>query len=92
MRYSYFGNTSNRVEKLLYNFETQLILFDELFKNAKSSEVWANDSNLQMRYLELLREHKLIESKDNTKALGTKDARVKSAPLEDYKLIDCQTY
>lgn len=88
MKYSYFGNTSNRVERLLYNFELQLILFDRLFSEAQESEEWANDSSLQIRYLELLREHGLIESKHKTKALGTKDARVKSAPLEDYGLIN----
>lgn len=87
MQYSYFGNTSNRVDRLLYNFETQLMLFDSLFKNADSKEVWENNSNLQMRYLELLKANKLIESKSSTKSLGTKDARVKSAPLENYHLI-----
>lgn len=38
MRYDYFGNTSLRVKNLLYNFETQLILFEELFSNANQSE------------------------------------------------------
>lgn len=88
MQYSYFGNTSNRVDRLLYNFEMQLMLFDSLFKNADSKEVWENNSNLQMRYLELLKANKLIESKSSTKSLGTKDARVKSAPLENYHLIN----
>lgn len=54
MRYSYFGNTSNRVKQVLYNFEAQLLLFNELFSSAKENEIWDNDSSLQIRYLELL--------------------------------------
>lgn len=87
MRYDYFGNTSLRVKNLLYNFETQLILFEELFANADESDIWSNDSELQIRYLELLQTHNLLESKNKTTELGTKDARVKSAPLEDLNLI-----
>ncbi|EBF5620986.1 AlwI family type II restriction endonuclease, partial [Campylobacter coli] len=87
IKYSYFGNTSNRVKNLLYNFETQLILFDDLFKNASKNDVWSNDSELQIRYLELLEQHNLLKSKNKTTHLGTKDARVKSAPLENYGLI-----
>ena len=87
MKYDYFGNTSLRVKNLLYNFETQLILFEELFTNADESDIWSNDSELQIRYLELLQTHNLLESKNKTTELGTKDARVKSAPLEDFNLI-----
>ena len=87
VKYSYFGNTSNRVKNLLYNFETQLVLFDELFKNASQDDVWSNDSELQIRYLELLEQHNLLKAKNKTTHLGTKDARVKSAPLENYGLI-----
>ena len=87
MTYDYFGNTSLRVKNLLYNFESQLLLFEELFHNADEAELWANDSNLQLQYLELLEQHNLLESKNKTTHLGTKDARVKSAPLEDYNLI-----
>ncbi|VEG85659.1 Uncharacterised protein [Campylobacter upsaliensis] len=87
MTYDYFGNTSLRVKNLLYNFESQLLLFEELFHNADEAETWANDSNLQLQYLELLEQHNLLESKNKTTHLGTKDARVKSAPLEDYNLI-----
>ncbi|ELH3499401.1 AlwI family type II restriction endonuclease [Campylobacter upsaliensis] len=87
MTYDYFGNTSLRVKNLLYNFESQLLLFEELFHNADEAEIWANDSNLQLQYLELLKQHNLLESKNKTAHLGTKDARVKSAPLEDYNLI-----
>lgn len=87
MRYDYFGNTSLRVKNLLYNFETQLILFEELFANADKSDTWSNDSELQIRYLELLKAYNLLESKNKTTELGTKDARVKSAPLEDLNLI-----
>lgn len=87
MTYDYFGNTSLRVKNLLYNFESQLLLFEELFHNADEAEIWANDSNLQLQYLELLEQHNLLESKNKTTHLGTKDARVKSAPLEDYNLI-----
>ncbi|STQ86851.1 AlwI family type II restriction endonuclease [Helicobacter muridarum] len=87
MRYDYFGNTSLRVKNLLYNFESQLLLFEDLFKNTDETDVWANDSELQLRYLELLEQHNLLESKNKTTHLGTKDARVKSAPLEDYNLI-----
>lgn len=87
MRYSYFGNTSNRVQQVLYNFEAQLLLFNELFGSAKENEVWANDSSLQIRYLELLEKYNLLDSHNKTTHLGTKDARVKSAPLEDYGLI-----
>lgn len=86
--YDYFGNTSLRVKNLLYNFEAQILLFDELFKNASNSDVWANDSALQIKYLELLERHNLLDSKHKTTHLGTKDARVKSAPLEDYNLIN----
>lgn len=86
-RYDYFGNTSLRVKNLLYNFESQLILFEELFSNANEKDIWSNDSELQLRYLELLQRHKLLENKNKTAQLGTKDARVKSAPLEDYNLI-----
>ncbi|MWV61327.1 AlwI family type II restriction endonuclease [Helicobacter saguini] len=85
--YSYFGNTSLRVKNLLYNFESQILLFDELFKNANANEIWANDSTLQIKYLEMLQTHNLLDSKNTTTNLGTKDARVKSAPLEDYNLI-----
>lgn len=88
MRYDYFGNTSLRVKNLLYNFETQLILFEELFNNADEEDTWANNSDLQIRYLELLERHNLLESKNKITDLGTKDARVKSAPLEDYNLIN----
>ncbi|WP_066387078.1 AlwI family type II restriction endonuclease [Helicobacter himalayensis] len=88
MRYDYFGNTSLRVKNLLYNFETQLLLFEELFTNAHKEDIWANDSRLQIKYLELLEQNNLLESKSKTTHLGTKDARVKSAPLEDYKLIN----
>lgn len=87
VRYDYFGNTSLRVKNLLYNFESQLILFEELFSNANEKDIWSNDSELQLRYLELLQRHKLLENKNKTAQLGTKDARVKSAPLEDYNLI-----
>ncbi|EAK1781610.1 AlwI family type II restriction endonuclease [Campylobacter upsaliensis] len=87
MTYDYFGNTSLRVKNLLYNFESQLLLFENLFHNADEAEIWANDSNLQLQYLELLKQHNLLESKNKTTHLGTKDARVKSAPLEDYNLI-----
>lgn len=87
MRYDYFGNTSLRVKGLLYNFESQLLLFEELFKSADETDSWVNDSELQLRYLELLEQHNLLESKNKTTHLGTKDARVKSAPLEDYNLI-----
>lgn len=88
MRYDYFGNTSLRVKKLLYNFEIQLILFEELFNNADEKDIWVNNSDLQIRYLELLEQHNLLESRNKTVDLGTKDARVKSAPLEDYNLIN----
>lgn len=86
-QYDYFGNTSLRVKNLLYNFETQLILFEELFLNADKKDIWSNDSKLQIRYLELLKAHKLLDNKNQTTQLGTKDARVKSAPLEDLNLI-----
>lgn len=88
VKYDYFGNTSLRVKNLLYNFETQLILFEELFNNADEKDTWSNESELQLRYLELLEQHNLLESKNKTSNLGTKDARVKSAPLEDYNLIN----
>lgn len=88
IQYDYFGNTSLRVKQLLYNFETQLLIFDELFSNADESDVWSNDSELQIRYLELLKAHNLLDNKHQTTQLGTKDARVKSAPLEDFKLIN----
>ncbi|MDE7317693.1 MAG: AlwI family type II restriction endonuclease [Helicobacter sp.] len=88
MRYDYFGNTSLRVKNLLYNFETQLILFEELFNNADEKDKWSSNSDLQIKYLELLEQHNLLESKNKTADLGTKDARVKSAPLEDYNLIN----
>lgn len=87
MRYDYFGNTSLRVKNLLYNFETQLILFEELFSNADENDIWSNDSELQIRYLDLLKAHNLLDNKNQKTQLGTKDARVKSAPLEDFNLI-----
>lgn len=87
MKYDYFGNTSLRVKQLLYNFETQLFLFDELFSTADEYDTWSNDSRLQVRYLELLRANELLDNKNQTTQLGTKDARVKSAPLEDLNLI-----
>ncbi|MBX7490378.1 hypothetical protein [Helicobacter turcicus] len=76
LRYDYFGNTSLRVKNLLYNFETQLILFEYLFSNAHKEDIWANDSKLQIKYLELLEQNNLLESKNKTTYLGTKDARV----------------
>ena len=88
MNYDYFGNTSLRVSQLLFNFETQLLIFDELFVSADESDVWSNDSELQIRYLELLKAHNLLENKSQKTQLGTKDARVKSAPLEDFNLIN----
>ncbi|TKX33976.1 AlwI family type II restriction endonuclease [Campylobacter taeniopygiae] len=87
MKYDYFGNTSLRVKHLLLNFETQLLLFEELFKNADKKETWENNSTLQIKYLEALQNHNLLENKNKTTHLGTKDARVKSAPLEDFGLI-----
>lgn len=87
MKCDYFGNTSLRVKQLLYNFETQLILFNELFLKASDEDAWSNDSELQIRYLELLKAHNLIDNKNQKTSLGTKDARVKSAPLEDLNLI-----
>ncbi len=86
-QYDYFGNTSLRVKNLLFNFETQLILFEELFLDADENDIWSNDSELQIRYLELLKTHNLLDNKNQTTQLGTKDARVKSAPLEDLNLI-----
>ncbi len=86
-QYDYFGNTSLRVKNLLFNFETQLILFEELFSNADENDIWSNDSELQIRYLELFKAHNLLDNKNQTTQLGTKDARVKSAPLEDLNLI-----
>ena len=62
MQYDYFGNTSLRVKGLLYNFESQLLLFEELFKSADETDSWVNDSELQLRYLELLEQHNLLES------------------------------
>lgn len=87
MKYDYFGNTSLRVKHLLLNFETQLFLFEELFKNADEKETWDNNSTLQIKYLEALQNHHLLENKNKTTHLGTKDARVKSAPLEDFGLV-----
>ena len=64
MKYDYFGNTSLRVKHLLLNFETQLLLFEELFKNAGEKETWENDSPLQIKYLEALQNHHLLENKN----------------------------
>jgi hypothetical protein len=86
MKFCYFGNTTLRVSNLLYNIEAQLILFKELFENADESDVWSNDSDLQQKYLELLVQHNLLKTSD-TKT-GTKNARAKSAPLEDYNLVN----
>ena len=54
LNYAYFGNTTLRVEKLLFNFETQLLIFDDLFKNASDRNTWSNDSDLQLEYLKAL--------------------------------------
>lgn len=88
MIYYYFGNTSNRVKNLLYNFETQLLLFKKLFENAKEHDIWKCNSNLQNQYLFLLEQNGLLKSNKNKVSLGSKDARVKSAPLENYGLIN----
>jgi len=86
MNYCYFGNTSLKVSNLLYNIEAQLILFKDLFKNTNENDVWADNSELQNQYLELLIQNKLINTSD-TKT-GSKNARTKSAPLENYNLVN----
>lgn len=85
MNYCYFGNTTLKTGKLLYNIEAQLILFKELFNEATKDDVWTNNSELQYKYQELLIQHDLLKTNDN--ATGSKNARAKSAPLEDYGLI-----
>ena len=86
MKFCYFGNTSLRVSNLLYNIEAQLILFKELFEDSADTDFWTNNSELQQKYLDLLIQHNLINTKDIS--TGTKNARAKSAPLEDYNLVD----
>lgn len=88
LKYDYFGNTSLRVNNMLYNFEMQIILFDKLFNDTNKNEIWSSNSNLQFRYLKLLQENNLIKNEKQTANLGTKDARVKSAPLENYGFIN----
>lgn len=88
LNYAYFGNTTLRVEKLLFNFETQLLIFDDLFKNASNSDTWSNDSDLQLEYLKALQLNNLIKNSTKKTDLGSKDARAKSAPLEDFGLIN----
>ena len=86
MQYCYFGNTTLKTGKLLLNIETQLILFKELFNSANEDDVWTNNSDLQFRYQELLIQHDLLKTNDH--ATGSKNASAKSAPLEDYGLIN----
>ncbi|GEM_PF-3546284 len=86
--YKYFGNTSLRVADILYNFEMQILIFEELFANSDKCDDWKDDSVLQMKYELKLREYGLLNSSDETKKFGTKDARVKSSPLEYFGLID----
>ena len=88
LNYAYFGNTTLRVEKLLFNFETQLLIFDDLFKNASDMDTWSNDSDLQLEYLKALQINNLIKNTTKKTNLGSKDARAKSAPLEDFGLIN----
>lgn len=84
--YSNFGNTSLRVKNLLYNLESQLLLFQELFAEATLSDTWTNGSELQKKYLNKLYTTGLLISKTKNN-MGTKDARVKSSPLEDLNLV-----
>ncbi len=53
---------------------------------AIEDDVWSNDSELQYKYQELLIQHNLLKTNDNS--TGAKNARAKSAPLEDYGLIN----
>jgi len=85
MNYCYFGNTTLKTGKLLYNIEVQLIIFQELFNKTTDIDTWGNNSELQYKYQELLIQHNLLTTKDNS--TGAKNARAKSAPLEDYGLI-----
>lgn len=86
MNYCYFGNTTLKTGKLLEQLEAQLILFKELFENTNDEDVWTNNSDLQYRYQELLIQHNLLKTSDSS--TGSKNARAKSAPLEDYGLVN----
>lgn len=84
MNYIYFGNTTLRVNDLLFNIETQLLLFDKLFKESSLKEEWSADS-LQLKYADLLIENSLLDTSDFSKK--AKNARAKSSPLENFGFI-----
>lgn len=88
IKYVYFGNTTLRVKNLLENIERQILIFSDIFSHANSYDIWSNDSNLQQRYLEQLKIYGLLNSNKKKTELGTKDARAKSAPLEDYGFVN----
>ena len=86
MAYSYFGNTSAKEAKLLINIEAHLILLNQLFKTATQEDKWISNSSLQLRYAELLKESKLLNS--NEMELIAKNARTKVSFLKDLGLVD----
>ncbi len=86
MAYSYFGNTSAKEAKLLINIEAHLILLNQLFKTATDKDRWVSNSSLQLRYVELLKESKLLNS--NEMELIAKNARTKVSFLKDLGLVD----
>lgn len=86
MSYSYFGNTSAKEAKLLINIEAHLILLNQLFKTATDEDRWVSNSSLQLRYVELLKESKLLNS--NEMELIAKNARTKVSFLKDLGLVD----
>ncbi|RXJ84547.1 AlwI family type II restriction endonuclease [Arcobacter sp. CECT 8985] len=86
MAYSYFGNTSAKEAKLLINIEAHLILLNQLFKTTTDEDKWVSNSSLQLRYVELLKESKLLNS--NEMELIAKNARTKVSFLKDLGLVD----
>lgn len=86
MSYSYFGNTSAKEAKLLINIEAHLILLNELFKTATKDDIWKSDSSLQLRYVKILEESKLLDTREMV--LISKNARTKVSFLKDLGLVD----
>jgi hypothetical protein len=64
----------------------QLILFEQLFRESNRDEKWESNSPLQLKYVQLLVENNLLST--NEQKLASKNARVKSAPIEQFGLIE----
>lgn len=90
MKYNYFGNTTLRVNSLLKNIESQLILFKELISQYGENLKWEDgEGQLQELYGRGMIDLGLVYHKDvpNVETI-CKVARQKSAPIENFGLVN----